>query len=162
MANSSSFTMNVAHTQSLETHPSNCESSFWVWFPSEVSLNSSYEVALQSIVVPMDACLDVNHESEREKLINNHIMIYCSIVKKSIVGNALAQLLDTAPCAELALFSQDKAAFYTVPYLTWHSIETSKFHKMKFYVTTVTGEEVKFKPLREPIVYNLSFRMRKM
>ena len=109
-----------------------------------------------------DASHLIMKESSSAKLQDDrpdHFLLYCDIVRDSIVGNAKSPYLDIFPTNSLGLLHNDHDSFYPVKHLKFVPLKKCQFSYIHFALRDMQGKKLSFLPnTSSDMKFNLLFR----
>ena len=73
---------------------------------------------------------------------DQHLAIYCDLLKDSIVGNQMCPLLYVLSARKLGLLQGKNDTIYYAPHLTFHSLGKLSFSSLAFQFCTLRGDKV--------------------
>ena len=97
--------------------------------------------------------------SSHNRFAITHLLLYCDIVKDSIVGNVLANILEVIPVEALGSPSTNAAHLYILPRVTWKPFSKNVINSITMHISSIAGNSTTFKSGGDTC-YTLLFRKR--
>lgn len=100
--------------------------------------------------------------SEKIPLPSDLIFVYCDVITNSIVGNAIAPLVEVIPSTELALNSTERGTLLALPHLHFHPLAKTSFSELHCRLTRADGKPIVFDSTKPGEHVSITFLFRKM
>ncbi len=129
------FLFSVNPAISLAEYTSNENSRFTVTFPSEISLDDQWEMALHSVITPR--WLMVSPLNKRSM---DFVVVHSDIIKNSMFGSSQQPFLHLLTTKEMGLHQTSGDSVFIVSNLTFHKLAHERFNHMKFELKSIDGD----------------------